>query len=191
MNTTMQPKQPQLGDALVTTLVANLSAFQAFARRRLRDDQLAADVVQESLLRALRAAPGLTSEKNLLAWFYRILRNVLTDLYRKNHREAEKLAEFQAEFDGPDPELESTACACVRGLLGSLRPDYAAAVQAVDLNGEGSAEAAEALGVSRNLLKARLHRARRQLRERLEQLCQACATHGCLDCTCEPSTPAH
>jgi RNA polymerase sigma-70 factor (ECF subfamily) len=36
----------------------------------------------------------------------------------------------------------------------------------------------------RNNLKVRLHRGRKQLRERIEQTCRACATHGCLDCIC-------
>lgn len=29
-----------------------------------------------------------------------------------------------------------------------------------------------------------LLRAHRKLRERVERTCQACATHGCLDCDC-------
>lgn len=43
---------------------------------------------------------------------------------------------------------------------------------------------AEHLGITRNNLKVRRYRARQQLRERLEETCQACAEQGCLDCTC-------
>lgn len=172
-------------EALGTTLLANLGAFQSFARKRLANDQLAADAVQEGLLRALRAAPRLSHDQNLLAWFYRILRNVLADLHRANAREREKLAEFSQERSDNDPETESVACACLKGLLPSLRPEYAQVIQRMDLDGATPAAMAEDLGISRNLLKVRLHRARRQLRERLEQTCRACATHGCLNCTCE------
>lgn len=172
-------------DALATTLLANLGAFQSFARKRLHDDHLAADAVQESLLRALTAAPGLTSDANLLAWFYRILRNVLTDLYRHHGREKNKLGAFQKEKGAGDPEGEKVACSCLRGLLPALKPEYAEAIERLDLREESPECAAEALGISRNALKVRLHRARRQLRSRLEQTCKACATHGCLDCTCD------
>ena len=177
-------------DALATTLLTNLGAFQSFARKRLHDDHLAADAVQESLLRALKAAPGLKDDANLLAWFYRILRNVLTDLHRRNGRERNKLDEFQHEADTRDAEVETAACACLRGLLPALKPEYADAIQRLDLGGESPDQAADALGISRNTLKVRLHRARRQLRSRLEQTCKTCATHGCLDCTCESSEDA-
>jgi RNA polymerase sigma factor (sigma-70 family) len=170
-------------DALASTLLANLGAFQAFARKRLHDDHLAADAVQESLLRALKAAPNLSHDANLLAWFYRILRNVLTDLYRREGREHEKLAGFQKE--SADPEAEAVACGCLRGLLPGLKTEYADVIQRVDLNEDSPEHAAESLGISRNTLKVRLHRARRQLRSRLEQTCKVCATHGCLDCTCD------
>lgn len=40
--------------------------------------------------------------------------------------------------------------------------------------------------VQDSLLKAlRLHRARKQLRERLEATCRVCSKHGCLDCSCD------
>jgi RNA polymerase sigma-70 factor (ECF subfamily) len=67
-----------------------------------------------------------------------------------------------------------------------LKPEYAQVIEAVDL-GEGSLESVAAkLGVARNNLKVRLHRARKQLRDRLVESCRVCATHGCFDCHCRP-----
>ena len=43
---------------------------------------------------------------------------------------------------------------------------------------------ADRLGITKNNLKVRRHRAHRQLRERVEQTCRSCAAHGCVDCTC-------
>jgi RNA polymerase sigma factor (sigma-70 family) len=193
MNLLMPPTDHELQDALATTLLSNLGAFQAFARRRLGDEQLAADAVQESLLRALNADHKLGDHENVLAWFYRILRNVLTDLHRRRAAQTRGLERFAAEseFAGEanDAALEQTACACFRSLLPTLRPEYARVLELSDLNGEPAEQVAEKLGISKNNLKVRLHRARRQLRERLEQTCQMCATHGCLDCQCDPPPP--
>ena len=186
----MSHSKTAVEDALATTLLANLGAFQSFARKRLHDEHVAADAVQESLLRALKAAPTLKDDANLLAWFYRILRNVLTDLHRRNGRERGKLDAFQHEEENRDSEAESVACACLRGLLPALKPEYADAIERLDLKEEAPEDAAEALGISRNTLKVRLHRARRQLRSRLEQTCKTCATHGCLDCSCDPAEGA-
>ena len=189
MTTLMPEPTHRLREALATTLLANLGAFQAFASNRLHDDHLAADAVQESLLRALKAGDKLTDEENLVAWFYRILRNVLTDLHRRRTTQAAAMERFASEVvrsSGDDEETHRVACACLAGLMPTLRPDYARVLQLADFDGQPPEAVAAEVGITRNNLKVRLHRARRQLRERLEQTCQVCATHGCLDCTCNP-----
>ena len=187
MNKLMPRPETQPNEALATTLLANLAAFQGFARRRLGDDQLAADAVQESLLRALKSEHSLSHEENLLAWFYRILRNVLTDLHRRRSvqtRGLERFAEEMAMSAEQEADVEQTACGCFRELLPTLRPEYAQVLQLADLDGRSADAISEEIGITRGNLKVRLHRARRQLRERLEQTCQMCARHGCLDCHC-------
>ncbi|CAN5122976.1 hypothetical protein BH20VER2_BH20VER2_10220 [soil metagenome] len=188
----MAAPEQELQNALATTLLTNLAAFQGFARRRLGDDELAADAVQESLLRALKSDRQLAADDNALAWFYRILRNVLTDLHRRHAVRTRALERFATESavaaETNDKDLQETACACFRGLLPTLRPEYAQVLQLSDLDGQPAESVAEQLGISKNNLKVRLHRARRQLRERLEQTCQACATHGCLDCHCDSNS---
>ena len=187
----MPAPEPELQDALATTLVANLAAFQGFARRRLGDDLLAADAVQESLLRALKSERSLSNDENLLAWFYRILRNVLTDLHRRRAVQAKGLERFAQELaisGEVESDVEQTACACFRGLLLTMRPEYAQVLQLADLDGQSAETVAQQVGITRNNLKVRLHRARCQLRERLEQTCQLCATHGCLDCHCDSNS---
>ncbi len=191
MKSLMPNPEPELPNALATTLLANLAAFQGFARRRVGDDELAADAVQEALLRALKAEPSLSHDENLLAWFYRILRNVLTDLHRRRAAQSRALERFTSEVAIDREEetaLEQTACVCFRGLLPAMRPEYAEVLRLSDLEGQPSEAVAKEIGVSRNNLKVRLHRARRQLRERLEQTCQLCAARGCLDCNCDPAS---
>ncbi len=191
MTSLMPALEPESQDALATTLLANLAAFQGFARRRLGDDQLAADAVQESLLRALKSEQSLSHDENLLAWFYRILRNVLTDLHRRKAVQTKGLERFTEELaisGNDDADIEKTACECFRGLLPAMRPEYAQVLQLSDLDGQPTEVVAKEVGITRGNLKVRLHRARRQLRERLEQTCQLCAKHGCLDCHCGSNT---
>ena len=182
--TSLMPKIDPLPDALATTLVANLGAFQSFARNRLHNEDIAADAVQESLYRALKSAPVLSDDQPLLRWFCRILRNVLIDLHR---RQVAALERFSAKPDSNGGEENRQAvCRCLRSLLPSLDPIHAEVIQLMDLDKKSPAEVASTIGITPGNLKVRLHRARRQLRKRLEQTCQLCATHGCLDCTCEP-----
>jgi DNA-directed RNA polymerase specialized sigma24 family protein len=62
----------------LTSLLKNVDEFTGFARKRLADPELAADAVQESLLKALKAADQIRDEENAKAWFYRILRRTIS-----------------------------------------------------------------------------------------------------------------
>lgn len=162
-----------------------------YVRALVGDPALAEDVVQETLLKALRAAPDATDEDALTGWLFRVARNAVVDAHRRRQREASRLDRYAAEAEAAlTPEDEAVLCACYRALLPTLAPEYAELIEAVELGGETPEAAAGRLGITRNNLKVRRHRARRQLRERLEATCRLCATHGCLDCTCKTTAPS-
>ena len=167
-------------------LLANLKTFVAFARSRVGDAHLAEDVVQESLVKALAAAKKPTKEEETMAWFYRILRRSIIDLYRRRSVNKAALERLERDLDSPpDAEEKRVVCGCVKALIPTLKPDYAELIRRLDLGGETPEQVGVALGMTANNLRVRHHRARQQLRERLEQTCRLCAKHGCVDCTCE------
>jgi RNA polymerase sigma factor (sigma-70 family) len=166
-------------------LLENVHEFAGFARKRLGDPELAADAVQESLLKALKAADQIRDEENAKAWFYRILRRTIIDLYRRRDARDRALAGLERELNSPpDKEEEIVVCACMERLLPGMTPQYSVLLQRVDLNEESPDSVAASLGISRSNLNVRLHRARQQLKRRLEENCRLCAKHGCLDCHC-------
>ncbi len=166
-------------------LLANLQTFVAFVRSRIGDAHLAEDVVQESLVKALAALNQPAREEDIIAWFYRILRHAIIDLHRRRAVKQTALERLEQELDAPpDPEEQRVVCGCVKNLISTLKPDYAELVRRLDLENESPEQVGVALGMTANNLRVRHHRARQQLRERLEQTCRLCARHGCLDCTC-------
>lgn len=175
---------------LEAQLMKSLGEFTSFARKRLSDPELAADAVQESLVKALQASGSIENTENTRAWFYRILRRTIVDLYRRRDVQARALARLERELDQPPaPDEEQELCACLDALIPALKPEYAEIIRRLDLNGEAYATVAADLGVTENNAKVRLHRARAQLRERLTNVCGMCATHGCLDCSCKAHGP--
>ncbi|MDP2328261.1 MAG: sigma-70 family RNA polymerase sigma factor [Dehalococcoidia bacterium] len=173
--------------ALEETLGAGRARYLAFVRGRISDPDLAEDILQGAILRALRSAPEIDDEERLAAWFYRVLRNAIIDAYRRRGVSARRVGSLAPDFDLADPSEtdERTLCECFRALLPTIRPEYAAVLAAVDLDDVPLTVAAERLGISTNNLNVRRHRARKALRESLEATCRICADHGCLDCTCE------
>jgi len=167
-------------------LLGSLNEFLAFARGRLGEPELAADAVQESLLKALKSAGQIRDEESVKAWFYRILRRTIIDLYRRREVQQRAIENLQQEFNAPPSDEEEHAiCACMEKLIPALKPEYSTVLRRLDLNGEDIEPVATSLGITRNNLTVRLHRARQQLRQRLEESCRVCAKHGCLDCTCD------
>ena len=55
--------------------------------RRMAGDQHAEDVLQDALLRALRAYPRLRHAQHLRAWLYRVTTTAAIDLHRARRRE--------------------------------------------------------------------------------------------------------
>jgi RNA polymerase sigma factor (sigma-70 family) len=176
----------------LTPLLKNVDEFTGFAPKRLGDAELAADAVQESLLKALKAGDQLRDEESAKAWFYRILRRTIIDLYRRQATRYKALQEFEHELNGvADAEEERMTCACMRRLLPTMTPQYASLIQQIELDEETPESVAANLGITKGNLTVRLHRARQQLKRRLEENCRVCVTHGCLDCHCgtEPKRP--
>jgi len=166
-------------------LLKQLDTFTAFVRGRVGDPHLAADVVQDSLLKAVKSAHQLRDDESATAWFYRILRHAIIDLYRRRAANQSALDRLEMEFSvAPDSDEERTVCVCLESIIPALKPEYAELIRRLDLDRQPPEQVASALGLNANNLRVRHHRARQQLRERLEQTCRICAKHGCLDCNC-------
>ena len=169
----------------MSVLVANHERFFAFLAKRTGSRELAEDVLHDAYLRSLRRVDTLRDEEAVTAWFYRVLRNALTDHYRRRGVEQRALQRVAAESETsalPDDELMQAVCACAAELVDTLKPEYAAALRRVDLDGAPVADFAAENGISANNASVRLHRARRALRVQVERCCGTCATHGCCGC---------
>jgi RNA polymerase sigma-70 factor (ECF subfamily) len=131
--------------------------------RRLAGDQHAEDVVQDALLRALRAYPRLRHADHLRAWLYRVTTTAAIDLHRSRRRE---LPTPTGEVPAPathDTYDEGAFDALIAPLPSGARA--ALRLRFVDdLDYEGIADR---LGISTVAARQRVSIAVRTLRERL------------------------
>lgn len=67
----------------------------------------------------------------------------------------------------------------------TLKPEHAQALRRVDLEEGTVAGYAQSLGITPNNAGMRLHRAREALMRSLVKSCGSCATHDCLDGSCQ------
>ena len=69
----------------------------------------------------------------------------------------------------------------------TLKPEYAEALQAIEVMEHPVKAYAAETGISASNAGVRIFRAREALRQRVKESCGTCATHGCLDCSCQSS----
>jgi RNA polymerase sigma-70 factor (ECF subfamily) len=186
---TSEPEtRPDAAPAVVERLVANRHEFLSFLERRLGSRALAEDILQEAFARSLTKADQLENEESAVAWFYRILRNAVTDYQRRSGAAARKLEELSRQLSASsEPEVEAAVCQCVKGLAATLKPEYAAVLQAVEVDGVAVKDFAESAGISKSNAAVRVFRAREALKLQLKRCCGSCADNECRDCTCHAS----
>lgn len=171
-------------------LVENHEAFLKFLARRVGDRALAEDILHDAFVRVMSRPDQAPVDEGIVPWFYRNLRNATIDRFRRTATANKALEAFARELqpEAPSHAIESEICACVTEVARSLKPEYADALVAVDVNGTPVKAFAEERGLTATNAGVRVYRAREALRKRVTRACGTCAEHGCFDCSCKSAS---
>ncbi len=173
--------------AAIRRLTDCRSEFLRFFRKRLSRPEDAEDAFQDFCVKVIRSAQSPEDDK-IDAWLSRVLRNTLTDHYRR--RAARQRATLAYEHEAPETVFELAAdegdrpCHCIGELVPTLRPEYAEIVRRADLEEEPRKRIAADLGLTANNVGVRLHRARQALKEKIEARCRTCRGSDFGRCDC-------
>lgn len=172
----------------IDVLLESHQAFLQYLERRVGNRALAEDILQDAFAKVVARPEIAPPDEGVVAWFYRTLRNATIDQFRRRgagERAFEAFARELARHEAPAAEMENEICGCVSRLAMTLKPEYAEALQAIDVGGTAVKTFAEEKGLSSSNAAVRVHRAREALRKRVAESCGTCAQHGCLNCTCK------
>ena len=160
-------------DSMVTE---HKDRVHSYAAMMLRDFTEAQDVAQETLVR-LWQHRGQVSPEAARPWMMRTAHNLCIDRIRRRKvrgeiGEADEIVNRQpAEDPGPARLAESSELgAVIQKGLDALAPLDRAVIVMREVQGLPYDDIAEALGMPLGTLKARLHRARERLRDRLSRI---------------------
>jgi len=176
---------------IAACLEGDTAAFSILVRRyqdrlyntvyRLLDNaEDAQDVVQEAFLHAYQSLDSFKGDSLFFTWLYRIAVNTAISLKRKRRviLSIDGARNGEAGVDPLDPSdatqpghaLEQAEQERrVRRALGRLSPEHRAVLIMKDMEGQKYEMMAEVLQVPIGTIRSRLHRARLELRELLEQ----------------------
>ena len=151
-------------DTFRDLLVAHLPRLQAYAIMLTRDRSAAADLLQETALRALRAQNQFTPGTNFTAWMYKILRNEYFSSLRRSKRKFTTLEDVPEDVLSHAGSQETHVMTReVMRAMGYLRADQREVLILICASGMSYEEAADSIGCSVGTVKSRLWRARSRM----------------------------
>jgi RNA polymerase sigma-70 factor (ECF subfamily) len=153
----------------------NQTVYRA-VRAILKSDEEVEDVMQQSYLNAYAHLGQFAGLAKFSTWLIRIAVNEAIARLRKQHNQSwswrggDEMAASLVETKIPNPEQHAVATQMrevVEAELSALPATYRTVFVLRDVEGLSTAEAAECLSVSEDVIKTRLSRARSVLREAL------------------------
>lgn len=179
------PPDPAVALASPADLVLHRSAMLRFARRRIRDEDLAEDAVQDALAAALANRSSFQGQSALRTWLIGILNHKIQDTFRREGRYVQvrdggpneenaadaldRIALAQLTH-GDDPATRVANTRLAEALLSeidALAPTLRDVFVMQVLDGLDTPEVCRRLGITEANCWVRLHRARRRLAERM------------------------
>jgi RNA polymerase sigma-70 factor (ECF subfamily) len=129
----------------------------------------AEDVTQTTFLNAYRAFKKGTRPEKPQSWLITIAHNVCRQRFRQAQRRPREVEFDERVGEGTSDEVTAPTAEDLRRALSQLAPNQRAAIVMRELEGGSYAEIAEMLEISVSALETLLFRARRALREQLEE----------------------
>src|SRR5438094_3498359 len=135
----------------------------------LRNEADAEDVTQTTFMNAYRAFANGEKPRTPQNWLIAIAHNVCRQRFRQAQRRPNEIALNEELAEAPLEEEERVSAEDIRRALGHLAFNQRAALVMRELEGRSYQEIAEILGLSVSAVETLIFRARRALREQLEE----------------------
>lgn len=172
---------PELKALFEEQALQYMDQLYAAAMRMTRNPADAADLVQETFVKAFQAFGSYQQGTNLKAWLYRIQTNTFINTYRKNQRNpfqtsTDELEEWQLVGESQTARTNRSAEAeaidhlpdnDVKAALADIPEDFRLAVYLADVEGFAYQEIADIMKTPVGTVMSRLHRGRKLLRDKL------------------------
>lgn len=145
-----------------------------YVLRMVGDPDRAADITQDTFIKAYRKLDTLTDATSTRSWLYRIATNTAIDEIRRRRFVVPMGSDEDQPFDRPDhrpgPEAQVMAAALderVQRALQRLRPNHRQCLLLSDLDDMSAQQIAEVMGMSYGAVRTLLCRARGEMRRAL------------------------
>ena len=189
MDTLVERAKAGHPEAMEELLASVAPSIQRFGTRMCRNDEDAQDVLQEALLTIAHHLGEFEGRSSFSSWAFTLARSACSrkrrGLKNQPHLPIDEAPVEQAIAPSPEQQVADREMAkALNNALDELPEIYREVILLRDVEDLTAPETAEALGISIEAVKSRLHRARRALRELLQPVLEphpVAAPAGCPD----------
>ena len=147
--------------------------LHGFIRKRVSDEMVVEDLLQEVFLKIHQNGDTLQDVKKLESWIYQITRNAIIDFYRSTRPmsslDTPEVLDLPEEL--PDDDIVSELLPCVRAMVNNLPEQDRQALVLTEYQGLTQKEFGERIGLTFSGAKSRVQRAREKLKQELLACC--------------------
>lgn len=143
------------------------SELKGFVYKRVKDKALAEDIVHDVFLKVQSKIHQVKEVEKIFGWIYQITRNTITDHYRK---QSKSVNPKDLDWESSPPNYNDCVSNAIKELIATLPDKYRIPLEMSEFQSMSQLEVAEKLNLNYATAKARVQRARKMLKEKMEEI---------------------
>lgn len=141
--------------------------LKGFVYKRVKDKALTEDIVHDVFIKVQDKIQQLRETEKVFGWIYQITRNTIIDHYRKN---AKVINARDIDWESTPPNFNECVSRVIGNLIPTLPDKYRIPLEMTELQNISQREVAEKLNLTYTAAKARVQRARRMLKDKIDEI---------------------
>lgn len=139
----------------------------AFVYPKVKDRATAEDIVQDVFIKVHSKSHQIKNAEKINSWIYQITRNAITDHFRKSSK---LLHPVDIDWESNRQEFNDCVAHCLEKLLTTLPEKYRTVLELTELEDMSQQDVAIRLKISYPGARSRVQRARKMLKDKLDEL---------------------
>lgn len=138
-----------------------------FVHAKVKDKPTAEDIVQEVFIKVHTKSSQLKETDKISGWIYQITRNAVADHFRSS---AKNIEPVNVNWDSDHHEFNDCVARCLKALMSTLPDKYRVPLELTELENMSQYELAIRLNITYSGARSRVQRARKILKEKIDEL---------------------
>ena len=139
----------------------------SFVNAKVKDKSTAEDIVQDVFVKVHTKSNQLREADKISGWIYQITRNAVADHFRNSSRNVEPV---NVNWESDYHNFNDCVAYCLKVLMTTLPDKYRIPLELTEIENLSQYELAKRLNITYSGARSRVQRARRLLKEKLDEL---------------------